>query len=77
TYGTTFVSQNFLEARASGRKQFLQVVSHRLAEALTTELYEDCICFLRDGVHAETRCRVTGRKERERLEVKGQKGVKG
>nr|CAD7604227.1 unnamed protein product [Timema genevievae] len=77
TYGTTFVSQNFLEARASGRKQFLQVVSHRLAEALTTELYEDCICFLRDGVHAETRCRVTGRKERERLEAKGQKGVKG
>nr|CAD7423935.1 unnamed protein product [Timema monikensis] len=69
TYGTTFVSQNFLEARASGRKQFLQVVSHRLADALSTELYEDCICFLRDGAHAETRCRVSGRKERERLEV--------
>nr|CAD7417642.1 unnamed protein product [Timema poppensis] len=69
TYGTTFVSQNFLEARASGRKQFLQVVSHRLADALSTELYEDCVCFLRDGVHAETRCRVSGRKERERLEV--------
>ncbi|WP_147291044.1 VWD domain-containing protein, partial [Alteriqipengyuania lutimaris] len=78
SYGVTYVAQNFLEAKSSARKQFLQVVSHRIAESLGTELHEDCTCRLVSGLYPFSECKVTNRKEREPLaQIRGTKGVKG
>ncbi|XP_063229927.1 apolipophorins [Bacillus rossius redtenbacheri] len=62
--GVTIVAQNFLDNK-SQRRQYIQAVSHRISESLTAELYEDCMCIIKDGIYAESYCRVTGRKERE------------
>jgi hypothetical protein len=66
----TYVAQNFLDAKASARKQFLQVLSHRITESLETELYEDCTCKLVSGLYPFSVCKVTNRKEREPLSVR-------
>ncbi|KAJ8889258.1 hypothetical protein PR048_008756 [Dryococelus australis] len=55
---------NFIDNKAQ-RRQYVQTVSHRISESLTSEFYEDCVCFIKDGMYAESFCRVTGRKERE------------
>lgn len=69
SYGATYVAQNFLDGKASARKQFLQVVSHRIAESLETEQHQDCTCKLVDGINPFSDCKVTYRKEREPLSV--------
>jgi hypothetical protein len=69
SYGATYVAQNFLDAKSSARKQFLQVFSRRIAESLETELHEDCTCKLVDGINPFSECTVTKRKEREPLSV--------
>ncbi|PNF29921.1 hypothetical protein B7P43_G07271 [Cryptotermes secundus] len=79
SYGAAYVAQNFLDAKASARKQFLQVFSHRIAESLETELNEDCTCNLVSGLYPFSVCKVTNRKEREPLsQIRASKGgVKG
>nr|AFZ78833.1 apolipophorin-like protein [Coptotermes formosanus] len=79
SYGATYIAQNFIDAKSSGRKQFLQVFSRRIAESLEAELHEDCTCHVSAGIYPFSECKVTSRKEREPLaQIKASKGgVKG
>jgi len=69
SYGATYVAQNFIDAKSSGRKQFLQIFSRRIAESLGTVLHEDCTCHVSAGINPFSECKVTSRKEREPLAV--------
>ncbi|XP_054290361.1 apolipophorins-like [Macrosteles quadrilineatus] len=78
TNGAVFSSSNFVKGKPQLRKNFMQVVANKIAEELTSqELREECKCELERGMLVRTRCKVTGRKEKEAL-TKGVKGgVKG
>jgi hypothetical protein len=69
SYGATYIAQNFIDAKPSGRKQFLQVFSRRIAESLETELNQDCKCSTLAGINPFSECKVVSRKEREPLGV--------
>ncbi|XP_066996773.2 apolipophorins [Anabrus simplex] len=74
-HGAVFNSNNFVNAKQPARKQFIQVVSHRIADSLASvELTEDCTCLLLHGVHPTPVCRVKNRREKEHTKVKGVKG---
>jgi len=69
SYGATYIAQNFAEAKLTGRKQFLQVFSRRIAESVETEVHKDCTCHISAGINPFSECKVTSRKEREPLAV--------
>jgi len=79
SYGATYITQNFVDAKSSGRKQFLQIFSRRIVQSVETELQQDCTCHVSNGINAFSECKVTSRKEREMLApIKATKGgVKG
>jgi len=79
TNGAVFSSTNFVKGKPQLRKNFVQVVANKISEELTSEeLREECRCELERGMIARTRCKVTGRKEKEALTKGGVKGgVKG
>jgi len=79
TNGAVFSSTNFVKGKPQLRKNFVQVVANKISEELTSEeLREECRCELERGMIVRTRCKVTGRKEKEALTKGGVKGgVKG
>ncbi|XP_053660311.1 apolipophorins [Anopheles marshallii] len=59
--GNFFVLQNYAQQKTpKDKKQFISIVAAVLAEQLSrTETTNDCVCYLRGGLHPESLCTAT------------------
>uniref|UniRef100_A0A1B6BZV4 Uncharacterized protein n=1 Tax=Clastoptera arizonana TaxID=38151 RepID=A0A1B6BZV4_9HEMI len=65
--GAVFASDNFIHGKAGLRKNFLQVLSHKVINDLTgVEIQQECSCEI-GRFYPITRCNVVSRREKEPL----------
>lgn len=68
--GAAFNANNFLDAKANQKKQFIQVVARRIVNSLVNiEIKEDCVCRQPYGLYPKAECKIVSRKEKEPVAV--------